>query len=54
MIPGRLLVGTDSSSVVEQTNVIDGVPRLGQRSVTVSVVCAPQCRFWSATSEMPT
>lgn len=37
-----------------QTNVIDGVPRLGQRSVTVSVVCAPQCRFWSATSEMPT
>lgn len=36
-----------------QTNVIDGAPRIAARSVTVAVVCTPQCRFWSASAEGP-
>ncbi len=36
-----------------QTNVIDGQEREARRSVTVSVLCTPQCRFWSATTEDP-
>jgi hypothetical protein len=36
-----------------QTNVIDGEPRVAERSVTVAVVCTPQCRFWSASAEGP-
>lgn len=36
-----------------QTNVIDGEPRVSARSVTVAVVCTPQCRFWSASAEGP-
>ncbi|ONI79076.1 hypothetical protein BWI15_00435 [Kribbella sp. ALI-6-A] len=36
-----------------QTNVIDGAPRVAARSVTVAVVCASQCRFWSASAEGP-
>jgi hypothetical protein len=37
----------------QQTNVIDGEPRIAPRSVTVAVVCTPQCRFWSATADGP-
>ncbi|GAA1559137.1 hypothetical protein [Kribbella lupini] len=36
-----------------QTNVIDGEPRMAERSVTVAVICTPQCRFWSASAEGP-
>ncbi|GAB2615185.1 hypothetical protein [Kribbella endophytica] len=36
-----------------QTNVIDDQPRVAERSVTVAVVCTPQCRFWSASAEGP-
>ncbi len=36
-----------------QTNVIDGQPRESARSVTVAVVCTPQCRVWSASVEGP-
>jgi hypothetical protein len=36
-----------------QTNVIDGELRVAERSVTVAVVCTPQCRFWSASAEGP-
>ncbi|GAB3837640.1 hypothetical protein [Kribbella italica] len=37
----------------QQTNVIDDQPRVAERSVTVAVVCTPQCRFWSASAEGP-
>lgn len=33
--------------------VADGRSSLGSRQATVAVVCAPNCRFWSASAETP-
>ncbi|GAA3598381.1 hypothetical protein [Kribbella ginsengisoli] len=36
-----------------QSSVVDGTTSTATRQATVAVVCQPQCRFWSASSEAP-
>ncbi|HET6298217.1 MAG TPA: hypothetical protein VFG33_32875 [Kribbella sp.] len=38
----------------KQTSIVDGEPMVADRQVTVGLVCMPQCKFWSATTETPT
>lgn len=36
-----------------QDNVVGGATTRTERHLTVSVICRPQCTFWSATNELP-
>ncbi|NUR93958.1 MAG: hypothetical protein HOV67_01730 [Kribbellaceae bacterium] len=36
-----------------QLSVVDGVSTTTERHLTVSVICRPQCSFWSASNELP-
>ncbi|MEU4295337.1 hypothetical protein AB0E63_44560 [Kribbella sp. NPDC026596] len=36
-----------------QVSVVDGETTTTERHLTVSVICRPQCTFWSATNELP-